>query len=253
MNKRKFSQIERSILGKQVNYICPLEQVPFESKKNNGNVTYVFECAHIYPENPSAKEIELLKNEERLSDDSNDLNNIIALSPTAHRKYDSNKTIDEYRILCAIKKQAILQENIDSFLNYPIEQELFVAAEKLYDMDLNDNSFELSYKSLKISSKISAKSDVLLLKKIEGYVSRYFLYLQSVFKNHEKLKQKFNVISAQIKLFYEKTKFETVDKSLIFNSISNWFKIKNITNNTEAMEILTSYFVQNCEIFEEDK
>lgn len=251
MGKRKFSPTERSILYKQVNGICPLDNTQFKSKKNNGTTTYVFECAHIYPENPSNAEIELLKNEERLSDDVNDLNNVIALSPSAHSRYDSNKTVEEYRKLCEIKKKVILQDNIDEFLKYPIEQELFIASKNLYQMDMDDNSLELSYQSLKVFDKIPNANDLILLKKIESNVSRYFLYLQKLFKSHEKLNQKFNLISAQIKTFYEKVKLETHDKSVIFDSVAKWFKIKEITNNTEAMEVLASYFVQNCEIFEE--
>lgn len=253
MTKRKFSPIDRSILGKQVNYVCPLDHVPFVNKKNSGPDSYIFDCAHIYPENPSEEVIKLLENEERLAEDINDLNNIIALSPTAHRRYDTNKTVEEYRLLCEIKKKAILQGNIDSFLSYPIEQELFVAAKKLFNTKLEVLSLEQSYLSLKISSKLSNDEDIPLLIKIEAYVSKYFILLNKLFKSHEKLSQKFTIITSQIKTFYEKVKLETTKKSIIFNTVANWFKTKDITNNQEAMEILASYFVQNCEIFEELK
>lgn len=250
MAKRKFTPTERSILYKQVNGICPLDNKPFESKKTNGLTTYVFDCAHIYPENPSAADKELLKNENLLSDNVNDLNNIIALSPSSHRKYDSNKTIDEYKRLYNIKKQAILQANIDSFLSYPLEQELFIAAKKLYEIKLDDETLKLNYESLKVSAKLSSKKDIILMQKIELYVRQYYLYLQNIFKSRELLDQKFNLICSQIKSFYLKVKEETADKSLIFSSVSNWFENNNVTKDKNAMDVLTSFFVQNCEIFE---
>lgn len=43
----------------------------------------------------------------------------------------------------------------------------------------------------------------------------------------------------------------TSDKSKIFDYIVNWVKTKTSTQSKEACEIVVSYFVQNCEVFNE--
>ena len=56
--------------------------------KKQGKQHKLFEGAHIYPLNPSDEEKELLKNEKKLHDDVNHLNNIIALCRDCHTMFD---------------------------------------------------------------------------------------------------------------------------------------------------------------------
>ena len=78
-NKRKsFSRAQHIALVTQVNRICPLCDTLLSYVKN-GKSYNKYEIAHIYPLNPNADEIQLLKDEERLSEDLNHEYNLIPL------------------------------------------------------------------------------------------------------------------------------------------------------------------------------
>ena len=59
------------------------------------------------------------------------------------------------------------------------------------------------------------------------------------------------ILSGQIKSCFVKMNDVTSDKSKIFDYIVNWVKTKTSTHSKEACEIVVSYFVQNCEVFNE--
>lgn len=73
----------------------------------NGQIIKMFEVAHIYPANPRPDEIELLKDEERLSKDVNSLDNVIAVCRICHKKFDTPRTIEEYRSWVRLKKKLL--------------------------------------------------------------------------------------------------------------------------------------------------
>jgi len=58
------------------------------------------------------------------------------------------------------------------------------------------------------------------------------------------------MISQQIKVFYLKQKRFGYDQQVIFENIVYWINSKTKPNSNDAAEILASFFIQNCEIFE---
>ena len=58
---------------------------PFDQYQN-GKIIKIFEVAHIYPANPLSSEVEILADEERLSEDVNSLDNVIAVCRICHKK-----------------------------------------------------------------------------------------------------------------------------------------------------------------------
>jgi hypothetical protein len=58
------------------------------------------------------------------------------------------------------------------------------------------------------------------------------------------------VISLQIKVYYLKQKQMEFDQQAIFDNIVKWICMKTNPRSSDAAEILASFFVQNCEIFE---
>ena len=95
-NRRIFSDNEKMVLFNEVDGRCPICGKPLTNTKN-GQIIKMFEVAHIYPANPRPEEVELLKDEERLSKDVNSLANVIAVCRICHKKFDTPRTIEEYR------------------------------------------------------------------------------------------------------------------------------------------------------------
>ena len=116
----------------------------FNSQKN-GRIYRTFEVAHIYPANPKPDEIILLSNEERLSEDVNDLKNVIAVCRICHKKFDTPRTIDEYRKWVRMKKQ-ILQENEikDNYISFNIEEDIITIIDRLNSVDIEEFGTSLS-------------------------------------------------------------------------------------------------------------
>jgi len=104
--RKKYSNAQNVALLSQVSRVCPLCAEPLFYRK--GGKSYKnYEIAHIYPLNPTPSEKILLEHEERLSNDVNDENNVIPLCEICHGRFDKPRTVEEYRMLFAVKKDLI--------------------------------------------------------------------------------------------------------------------------------------------------
>ncbi|CAB5497358.1 hypothetical protein THERMOS_656, partial [Bathymodiolus thermophilus thioautotrophic gill symbiont] len=147
--RRKILQNEQLILHSEVNGVCPLCPTVLIYEKN-GNNQKGFEIAHIYPLNPLPKEKTLLKNEKKLNSNSDHGDNLICLCFPCHKKYDNNKTVEEYRELVK-KKEDILKRKKEQEIwsKTSIEKEIFEIIELLVDQNLVfEDNLEYSPKTI---------------------------------------------------------------------------------------------------------
>ena len=61
----------------------------------------------------------------------------------------------------------------------------------------------------------------------------------------------FSSLCLRIKSCYEKMKAITNNKEYIFNEIVNWIMKHTGSKSQVACEIVVSFFIQNCEVFDE--
>jgi len=237
------------ILYAEVDGNCPLCSKPLQYEKE-GRVHKRYEKAHIYPLNPTKKEIEILKNEDRLGQDVNDMENIILLCLNCHEQFDKPRTIGEYRKVFNIKKKLIHQNQIrDEFYAYTIEDEINHVITSLYSGLIGD-LVKLEYKALKISDKTDRTLSPILKRSIINDVSDFYISIKDKFKEMDKDSPgTFDLIASQIKVFYLKSKKITNNQEEIYSNISQWLYIKTEKYSLEACKILVSFFVQNCEVF----
>lgn len=251
MNTRKtYSEAQQTALVSQVNRVCPLCTQPlFHKKKTKSFKSY--ELAHIYPLNPTAEEIELLKNEELLADDVNDEKNIIPLCESCHGKFDRPRTIEEYRQLSSIKKKLTaqtIQEQI--WQEYNIEGEISDVITTLYKAKDIDLSSDIEFSPKTVDEKLDDTMATLTRRKIKNNVSEYFIFIRSQFSELDQKEPDLSErISLQIKTYYLKQKSLGLTQQDIFQNIVSWLNAKTRPQIPEATEILASFFVQNCEVF----
>ena len=119
-NRRIFSDNEKMLLFNEVNGHCPICGEKLTHKKRD-KIIRTFEVAHIYPANPRPDEVELLKDEERLSNDVNSLDNVLAVCRICHKKFDTPRTVEEYRSWVRLKK-ALIQQNQFSITKKKLHQ-----------------------------------------------------------------------------------------------------------------------------------
>lgn len=251
MNEEKRKQItdnENLLLYNEVNGLCPLCLKRLTYKKKT-NINKGFQVAHIYPLNPTAEEIELLKNEEKLSVDVNDLDNLIALCGDCHRKFDNPRTIEDYRRLLKIKREIIQITKIqDEYHRFPIENEIKLIIENLANDHSNIFDNTISYDFKEIDEKDDGTLSKLTKRRIKNDVSEYFLFIKELFSDIDRDNEfSFDTIACQIKAMNTKLKQHKSTKEEIYEHLADWLNQKTGSNSKEACKIIIAYFVQNCE------
>lgn len=249
LNDRKSTtENQNALFVSEVGGLCPLcgKQL---IKKSTMNLLKKYEIAHIYPCNPTKKDLDVLSTVIPPANIESSANKI-ALCLDCHNEYDNDKTLDKYIELRKIKDKLLEKASIDiEIYNYPLEEDISEILSKLLIIpDEEISSLELSMKAIKISDKLEDEYR-LLRREIEEKVAKYFGLIQKMFK--EKGAAKFESIALQIKSFYLTCKNRTIDKNVIFDEVIKWISIKCGGKDRRACAIIAAFFVQNCEVFDE--
>jgi len=237
------------VLFDEVGGICPKCTKPL-MKKSKGKMTKIYEIAHIYPNSPRPHELELLKNEVRLSEDVDDESNLIALCRDCHKVFDNPRTIEGYRDMVTIKKELQRLSNLrKSWFDNSIDEDInkVVASLASYSGDALE---ELSLDAIKIDLKSDETLNALVKIKIKSNVRYFFSDIKSKFSELDKsCPYTSDTIYSQVKTYYLKLKKQNLDQTQIFSALTDW--IKNVTDceSNEVAEIIVSFFVQNCEVY----
>mgnify|MGYP002624737982 CR=1 FL=1 len=234
----------------EVNGVCPFcgnMLINTGTKK-----TKQYEIAHIYPNSPSLDELMILDGVTVFGENSESFQNKIALCFNCHKNYDFHKTVEEYNKVLAKKHALYTSETMKAELsNIDVPQNIETLLDKIATLNLSADDIELRLKPLEIKQKFS-KSESALKSKVTSCVTEYFVFIRNYFKNLEDTKQlNFSKLAATIKLAYL-TAFNSSDsKNKIFDSLVKWLLSKTNSEDSAAAEIVISYFVQNCEVFDE--
>lgn len=249
--RRTYSPSEELALTTQVAGKCPLCGAPlFYIKKSKSHKAY--ELAHIYPLNPTQSEIDELIHETQLNADVNHPDNLFPLCLKCHCKYDKPRTSEEYRAL-ADKKRALIRHSEQQEIQvlYQIESDIRRIIDGLYADDNTVEVIELEYDPKSLIYKFDKSIPVPTQQKIKHNVADYYQYIKIKFLEIEQEKPSASeLIYSQVKTYYLKQKSLGLSQQAIFSNIVEWFYIKTEPQTIEAAEIVTSFFIQNCEVFE---
>ncbi len=246
-----YNEAENVALLAQVGSICPLCGINLFYKK--GSRTFKgYELAHIYPLNPRLEEINLLQNETRLHCDVNDPDNILPLCSNCHGKFDKPRTVEEYRQLYQLKRELIRNEQQASIrISYELEIDVTLIVQRLYESGLTADEGILSYDPKSLSQKLNSDISQPLRQKIKHNVADYYQTVRSgLLRLEEDNPGVSDTILAQVRAFYMKQKMLMFTQEEIFANIVSWIEVRAKPRTIEAAEILASFFVQNCEVFE---
>jgi HNH endonuclease. len=251
-NRVTIRKEDELILYSEVDGICPLCLKSLIYDKDGKNYKE-YEIAHIFPLNPKKVEVELLKDEERLSKNSNDLSNLICLCTSCHTKFDKPRNVSEYRLLVEKKKNLQKQRKYKEILiDTKIENEIIQIIETLYaeNKELYEDDI-LNYDPKTIDEKVNDTITLLTKRKIHLNVQDYFFIIKNKFVELDKITPTTTeLISSQVRTHYLLLKRQTNNQKEIFDALVDWITKRTNQNNYEAAEIIVSYFIQNCEVFE---
>lgn len=246
-----FTAAEELAFTTEVGGACPKCGDPLFFGKR-GRKLKRYEIAHIYPLNAKAEEILELQHEERLSNDLNAFENLIALCVGCHTELDKLRTAEEYRDLLALKKaylQRTEQQKIQQ--QYHLQEDIRHVINGLDSIAAPLAGISLNYDPKKVDEKLDATMPLPTKNKIKHNVSDYYQYVQTRFEELERESPNLSeLVSLQVKAFYVQQKTMGLSQHLIFKNVVNWFVAKTKPTTLEAAEIVASYFVQSCEVFE---
>ena len=250
--REKLTQAGELELLIQVQGYCPLcRDNLFHTKKTR---TYrSFEVAHIYPLNPRSDEEAELFGAERLSSDPNHLDNLIPLCTTCHNRFDKPRTREEYNELVALKRSLIERVRQHRLgLEYPLESQidqLICSLATIEEGPVYSSTDQFDVKSM--TDKFDDSLTPPTRRKIRHAVSDYYIHIKRVLKELERDTPLVSeIIAIQVKAYYIKQKSLGHDQQVIFQNIVQWLRTRTSVASPEPAEIVTSYFVQNCEVFE---
>ena len=250
IKREKSSESDIALYLKEVDFHCPLcgkiLRSRSQKKKNK-----LFEIAHIYPNSPTPEQFETLAGLRRLGNTCEDYENKIALCKNCHSTQDYHTTEDDYLSLLSIKEKLMkisALEEIASELS--LEDSISNVVEKICQLRAEDIT-DLNYSPLTLSRKFSP-ADRSLKVKIAGYVTEYYPFIRNLFRDMEgKNGFRLEVISMQVRCCFIKMTDITEDKEVIFDNMVQWLQTKTQCQSTSACEAVISFFVQNCEVFNE--
>lgn len=253
--RRKPTQNERKILLEEVNGLCPVAGCGKSlMNEKNGRLYEDFEVAHIFPNSfKDVMEEAILADVEVDGDTSESLDNWIALCHDCHTRYDAHKTVVSYQEMLELKrrlsaelkaKKAIAGERIEDDLDKAIKSLVSLNKDEL------EKAGQLEYEAMAVREKVP--DDEVLCLNIEDKVTRYFNYIKAQFKLKDPSGLYFDLISTSVKKVYQMLKVAKLSKSEIFEKITDWFVSKTQVPR-HICEIMTSFFVQNCDVYEVPK
>lgn len=254
-NKREsYSENEHSILYAETGGCCPLCKVSMLFKKPGSKKPIKgYEVAHIYPLNSTEAQKKELR-EYPAPQDVNALENVIALCPSCHTNYDKDFKLEELVVLRKIKDEFLSQAAANATVaDYKIQEQVCEILDviALYqpddDVSLNPTSFDIST----VDKKLKTGMSPLQKREIKLNAVSYYVSIRDHLRDLEQQDQtSVRILQNQINTYYLTMNQQNPDnKDLVFNYVAQW--ISDRTNKPLlAAKILTSFFVQNCEVFD---
>lgn len=134
-----------------------------------------------------------------------------------------------------------------------IEKGITLIVEKISEAKEEDLK-NLNYNPVSINEKVEDESEFMLRETIEFYVAKYYTFVHKTMQNlSEEGKFKDELVRIQIKENYKNLKNQKnkPSKENIFNSLAEKIQ-KQTKQNIISCHIVVAYYVQSCEVFENE-
>lgn len=256
MSKKRdsYGDNEHSILYAETGGCCSLCTQPILfQKKGSKKASKGYEVAHIYPLNPTQSQTTALVGHP-VPPDINALENVIALCPTCHTKYDKDFKLDELVRLRIIKDGYLSEAKAKlTASEHTIQVEVCEILDAIATLN-SDETAELSPTNFDISTvdkKLKTGMSPLQKREIKINAISFYVRIRDHIRRLEQLDQaSIRILQNQINSYYlAMNKQNPENKDLVFNYVAQW--ISSRTNKPIlAAKVLTSFFVQNCEVFD---
>ncbi len=253
--RKKYGDNEHSILYRETSGSCPLctKAILFR-KPGSKKINKGYEVAHIYPLNPTPPQDRLLTLAGYPAPpDKNALENVIALCPSCHRKYDKDFQISEMDRLKAIKNGFLAEAKARATVaDHTIQVQVYAILDRITalssdELDIPPSRFDASTIDKKLRTGISP----LQKREIKDNAVTFYVRIRDHIRELEQNDQiAIRMLQNQVNNYYLAMQQEHPDnKDAVFNFVAQWISTRT-QKSLLASKVLTSFFVQNCEVFD---
>ena len=261
-SKMKNDQAMR--LLKEVNQECPLHKyhtnkVPLLETYHDANINQFrtkpkFTIVNIYPSGlkntDSIKFDAIQKKPSKPNDDSNKL----CVCNKCASKYLLKPTPEKYEYLLTVKNNILSSTLIEETANeVTIEDDINEILNGLINVQLSDDNLEeLRMKPLALANKIYEEN--IDLKNHLTDNLPYYHYIRKLLQSLDDKQSVFDTIAMEVKLCFKKVSKIESNQNNIYYGIMNWIlekSGKDMIKFRPAADKIASFFIQNCEVFDE--
>lgn len=251
--RQKYTENDNSILYAETGGCCPLCTQPIIFKKiGSKKTTKCYEIAHIYPLNPTQAQITALV-KHSAPEEINALENLIALCPTCHTKYDKDFKIEELVELRNIKDKYLSQTKAKlTASQYIIQEEVFEILDAITDYEFDDSALHaVKFDVSTVDKKLKSGMSPVQKNEIKSHAINYYVCIRDHIRALEQQDAyAIRTLLSQITTYYlVMIKQNPDNKDLVFNYVAQWISEKSKKPILPA-KVLASFFVQNCEVFD---
>lgn len=220
-------------------------------KNTSKKTLYRFVIAEIYPTNLPDELANSFNDIKPKPADPQAKYNKICLCPTCATNYLLNPNTSDYQKLVE-KKKALLKassakEKTDVV---SLDQEILDVLFKLKNFKDNSKIKQLRTIPLEIKEKIHDND--ILREHIIDDVNRYYYFIRKTLNQIDGNDTEFKIIATSFQSCYLRLSQEKLEQEEIYYKIVDWMlsKLELSDNYKAACQIIVSFFVQNCEVFD---
>lgn len=179
-----------------------------------------------------------------------EIQNLVALCPQCHATYFLDDTTKSQKELLEVKKLLETHASAVSMLdNLPLEAGIIGVIKKVSKLKEKD-LVAASLDPKEIKQKVKPSDDFALYNQVNMFVSMYFLKIREIMMNLDKRGDiDYDEIQNQIRAIYKRLKKAKKSKTEIYNEIVAKVQRVSLQENIYC-QIIVSYFIQSCEVFD---
>ena len=235
-------------LLQQVHNKCPLCQTQLTRQKK-GTTVRAYKIVEIFPSNLDKDTADKFKDFMNPPTKLDSFDNKIPLCIQDAYEYENYADIAEYQKLLSIKQEIQKLAELHSVLNSgSLETKITEVIDALNDYTGSTDATTLNMTALKLKQKILPEHSV-LKGMVQYHVLTYFSYIKDLFAENSN----FIMIQCDIKKAFIQLATTHLTQPEIVENLANWLLNQSQLNNghLDACKIIVSYFIQNCEVFNE--
>ena len=174
--------------------------------------------------------------------------NTIAISPTASPSYFYKNSDKHTKELTLIKEKYFEKQRIKTLLDDASFSKKLKLIVDMLESNPTVLNISLKLKPIELKNKIHQTARIYLV--VSPLITDYYLYLRELFKEKDGNEFNFDYLCKTIRANYLKLANENLSQEMIFDLLVENLSRK-IHENLLSCEVVISFFIQNCEVFDE--